>query len=64
VRVEARVAELCDLLGQKLDSIGGVTEDDGLIDLELISSPVSLYSSPSNGVSLTLENRVLRQWTF
>ena len=35
VTVEARVAELGDLLGQQLDSVGGVAEDDGLVDLEL-----------------------------
>jgi hypothetical protein len=35
VRVEARVAELGDLLCEELDSVGRVTEDDGLVDLEL-----------------------------
>jgi hypothetical protein len=35
VRVEARVAELGDLLGEKLDSICRVAEDDGLVDLKL-----------------------------
>lgn len=34
VRVEAGVAELSNLLGQKLDTGGRVTEDDGLVDLE------------------------------
>ena len=35
MRVEAGVAELCHLLGEQLDPIGGVAEDDGLVDLEL-----------------------------
>lgn len=35
VRVEARVAQLCDLLGEEFDSVRGVAEDDGLVDLEL-----------------------------
>jgi hypothetical protein len=35
VRIEARIAQFCDLLGEKLNSVGGVTEDDGLVDLEL-----------------------------
>ena len=33
VDVEARVAELGDLLGQQLDSLCRVTEDDRLVDL-------------------------------
>ena len=33
MRVEARVAKLGDLLRQKLDSVGRITEYDGLIDL-------------------------------
>lgn len=35
VRVEARVAELGDLLGEELDAVGRVAEDDRLVDLEL-----------------------------
>ena len=35
VRVEARVAELGDLLREELDAVGGIAEDDGLVDLEL-----------------------------
>ena len=33
--VEARVAQLGDLLGKELDSLRGVAEDDGLVNLEL-----------------------------
>lgn len=35
VDVEAGVAQLGDLLGQELHPLSGVTEDDGLVDLEL-----------------------------
>jgi hypothetical protein len=35
VRVEARVAELGDLLGEELDSVRRVAEDDGLVNLKL-----------------------------
>ena len=33
--VEARISEFRDLLGEELDSVGGVAEDDGLVDLQL-----------------------------
>lgn len=33
--VEARVAKLRDLLGEKFDAVGRVAKDDGLVDLEL-----------------------------
>lgn len=35
VDVVAAVAELCDLLGQELDPLSGVAEDDALVDLQL-----------------------------
>ena len=35
VRVETGVAEFSDLLRQELDSVCGVAEDDGLVDLQL-----------------------------
>lgn len=35
MNVEARIAQLGDFLGQKLNPLGGVAEDDGLIDLKL-----------------------------
>lgn len=35
VRVEARVAQLGDLLGEELDPVGRVAEDDRLVDLQL-----------------------------
>ena len=40
VRVETGVAELSDLLCQKFDSVGRVTEDNGLVDLELVEEGV------------------------
>lgn len=36
VRVETRVSEFGDLLGEKLDSVGRVAEDDRLVDLKLL----------------------------
>ena len=35
VDIEARIAELGDLLGQELHAVNRVAEDDGLVDLEL-----------------------------
>lgn len=35
MRVEARVAQFSDLLRQQLDTVCGIAENDGLIDLEL-----------------------------
>jgi hypothetical protein len=36
VRVETRIAQLCNLLSEKLDTVGGVAENDRLIDLKLM----------------------------
>ena len=35
VDVVAAVAELCNLLGEELDPLSGVAEDDALVDLQL-----------------------------
>ena len=35
VDVEAVEAKVSDLLGQQLHSLGGIAEDDGLVDLQL-----------------------------
>jgi hypothetical protein len=35
VRVEARVAQLCNLLRKKFNSVGGVAENDRLVYLKL-----------------------------
>lgn len=40
MRVEARVAKLGDLLGEKLDTVSRVAEDDGLVDLKLVEKCV------------------------
>lgn len=49
VRVEARVSELGNLLGEEFDTVGRVTENDRLVDLQLITmSLVSLGSSRHN----------------
>lgn len=34
VRVETRVAKFCDFLGKEFDTVGGVAEDDRLVDLK------------------------------
>lgn len=33
--IEARIAKLCDLLREQLHTIGGIAENDGLVDLQL-----------------------------
>lgn len=35
VYIEARVAQLCDFLSEKLDTVNRVAEDDGLVNLQL-----------------------------
>lgn len=35
MNVKATETKLCDLLGQKLNTLCRVTKDDGLVDLEL-----------------------------
>ena len=41
VNVETRVADLGDLLGQQLDSLCRVAEDDRLVDLQLTAHTVT-----------------------
>jgi hypothetical protein len=60
VRVETRVSEISDLSGEKLDSVGGIAEDDGLVDLQLLVSIENGRKERDH----TLENSVLRQWTL
>lgn len=67
VGVEARVAEFGNLLGEEFDSVGGVAEDDGLIDLKLvIVRSCQLIEKTTGDLSpkSTLENSVFRQCTF
>lgn len=70
VRVEARVAEFGNLLGEELDPVRRVAEDDRLVDLELEAGATRILVNPrASGAEVdfkkrTLEKRVLRQWTF
>ena len=36
MNIEAGIAQLSDLLGQQLHTLGGITEDNRLVDLQLI----------------------------
>lgn len=49
VRVEARVAEFGDLLGEEFDAVGRVAEDDGLVDLELRARTSARSGRQQNG---------------
>ena len=67
--VETGVAQLGDFLCQQLHPVDRVTEDDGLIDLQLQCEGAGQPGpSPceSRGIAqlLTLENNVFRQCTF
>jgi hypothetical protein len=66
VRIEARVAQLGDLFGQQLDTVGGVAKDDGLVDLELGEEgvqAVDLLAFLDKGVVLghTAESKLVHQ---
>ena len=65
VDVVAGVAELGDLLGEELHSLGGVAENDALIDLkkEIITKSSSCLGF-KEFLTCNFENSVLRQWTF
>lgn len=58
VGVKTRIAKFSDLFGEELYTIGGVTKDDRLVDLELI---IVRPSSNCQKSGHTLEKRVLRQ---
>lgn len=45
VYVEARVAQLCDLLGQQFHTLGGVAEDYRLVDLQLCTKGIEAMSN-------------------
>ena len=65
MRVETRITQLGDFLGEKLDTVGGVTENDRLVDLKLPEGNISIdLTRDWTSALLTLEKRVLRQWTF
>lgn len=66
VDVQARVAELRDLLRQQLHTAHRVAENDGLVDLQLPMEHTVRHNKhdASTVGAHTLEKRVLRQCTF
>lgn len=58
VGVKTRIAKFSDFFGEELYTIGGVTKDDRLVDLELT---IVRPSSNCQKSGHTLEKRVLRQ---
>ena len=62
MRVEARVTQLCHFLSQELDTIGGITKDDRLINLQLnVNLAIRCYQKSHCKTKNTLEKRVFRQ---
>ena len=59
VDVEAGVSELGDLFGEELYSLGALTEDDGLVDVELGEQGVQAMD-----LLLLLEVGVVLRHTF
>ena len=61
VDVVARVAELGDLLCKQLNTLCGIAEDDGLIDLQLNTCILLVFLIKANK---TLRKSVFKQCTF
>ena len=66
VDVVARVTELGDLAGEEFDTVDGVAEDDGLVDLELVEEgveAVDLLAFFDEGVELgdTLQGKLVHK---
>lgn len=40
MRIEARISKFGNLLCKKLDAVGGIAKDDGLVDLQLVEESV------------------------
>jgi hypothetical protein len=59
VRIEARIAELGDLLGEKLDPVGRVAKDDGLVDLKLLDRTHKQVSTKPNPSARTHSDHLL-----
>merc|ERR1712000_687993 len=64
--VVARVTKLSDLTSKKFDTVDGVAEDDGLVDLELVEEgveAVNLLTFFDEGVELrnTLQGEFVHQ---
>lgn len=58
VNVEAGVAELSDLLGKQFHSLGRVTEDDRLVDLQLENKH---HNSKIYARNASMKNNVLKK---
>ena len=61
MRVEARITKLSDFLGEKLNTICRVTENDRLVDLQLRNGSEKLIHTMFLDRQLTLENNVFKQ---
>ena len=61
MRVEARITKFGDFLGEKLNTICRVTENDRLVDLQLRNGSERLIHTMFLDRQLTLENNVFKQ---
>ena len=61
MRVEARITKFGDFLGEKLNTICRVTENDRLVDLQLRNGSQRLIYTMFLDRQLTLENNVFKQ---
>lgn len=61
VRVETGISKFRHFFGQKLDTVGGIAEDDGLIDLELKKIVMMRRGEKGDEKMHTLENSVFKQ---
>ena len=61
VDVVARVAEFGDFLRKQLNTLGGIAEDDGLVDLQLNTCILLVFLIKANK---TLRKSVFKQCTF
>ena len=66
VGIETRIAKFSDLLGEQLNAVGGVAEDDRLVDLQLIEEGVQtvdllLFFDESIVLGNTAESQFVHQ---
>ena len=69
MRVEAGISKLSDLLSKKLDTVRRITENDGLINLELVEEGVQavdllLLLNESVVLSDTTERQLIHEVNF
>lgn len=64
VRVETGISKFGDLLCKQFDPVCRVAENDRLVDLQLTTRCQRRVINVFTATVLTLEKRVLRQWTF